>query len=431
MLLRALVSLSDGLAAEYAAAGPAPASPQRARAAAPKGFEPGVRYEGGVPVEITTDVVAEAPTEDEWRHIVEGMGIAMPDGWRLVLVEARFDPEAWTRSEPFWVDDNGARRPMPATTRPAWRYRFRVEQIATAAGTIADDLVDAILRWKPNRPRIPSAADPLTADVFTVVYADMQIGKWEPAAGGTDRTVARILALTDQAVAEYRALAKRGKVGPVALVFPGDGCEGYVSWGGRLIARTDLFPTEMVRVYRRLVAHAVMAFAKVAPAVAVIAVSGNHDQSTRQVETAHHDSWDVDAAAAVCERLSDQPEKFGHVTWHFPGVDKDVVTLDLAGTIVAVAHGHQCKGGAEKWWAAQAHGMLPAGEATLLVTGHYHHLRAVQSGAKTWLQAPALDNGSEWWARETGDSAPSGLLTLTVGRGGWDRLRVLTWAGDQ
>jgi hypothetical protein len=67
----------------------------------------------------------------------------------------------------------------------------------------------------------------------------------------------------------------------------------------------------------------------------------------------------------------------------------------------------------------------------LLITGHYHHLRVTQSGRKTWLQAPALDNGSEWWARETGATSPAGLLTLTVGRGGWDRLRVLTWDGDQ
>jgi predicted phosphodiesterase len=401
--------------AERAAAGPTPNAPTRVRVAAPKGFEPGVRYAGGIPAEITTDAVAHLGTEDEWRTAVEAMGITLPEGWRLVMVEARFDPAAWTRAE----------QGDAAVTRAVWRYRFRVEQ--TPAGAGADDSLAFIDRWKPRQNRTDIGTD---LPAFTVVYADMQIGKWEPAAGGTDRTVARILALTDQALAQYRALAKRGHAGPVCLIFPGDGCEGYVSQGGRLIARTDLFPTQMVRVYRRLLAHAVTEFAKAAPAVAVVVVGGNHDESTRQVATTHDDSWDVDAAAAVCERLSDQPEKFGHVAWHFPGIDKDVVTVDLAGTIVAVAHGHQCKGGAEKWWANQAHGMAPAGDASLLITGHYHHLRVTQSGRKTWLQAPALDNGSEWWARETGAAAPSGLLTLTVGRGGWDHLRVLTWEGD-
>jgi hypothetical protein len=54
----------------------------------------------------------------------------------------------------------------------------------------------------------------------------------------------------------------------------------------------------------------------------------------------------------------------------------------------------------------------------------------VQDGARTWIQAPALDNGSEWFTRTTGACAPAGLATLTIGRGGWDRLRVLTWTGD-
>jgi len=77
------------------------------------------------------------------------------------------------------------------------------------------------------------------------------------------------------------------------------------------------------------------------------------------------------------------------------------------------------------------HGKQPAGEASVLVTGHYHHLRVVATGgARTWIQAPSLDNGSPWYTRQTGEAAPSGLLTFTAGRGGWDRLRVLTWDGD-
>lgn len=420
--MQAEESLED-LLEEMSTPGPEQPAPGRPRNGAPKGFEPGVRYMGGKPYEITTDaVVEEAPTEAEWLDIVEGMGIKMPEGWRLILVEAKYDPVAWTRDEPFWEDEDGKRRKMPALTRPAWRYRFRV--VEESKHRTADDLLAAINGWKRAKP-IKVTSD----DAFTVVYADMQIGKWE-AAGGTERTIRRVLALTDQAVAEYKRLAKLGVVGPVCLIFPGDGCEGFVSQNGRLIWRTDLAPSEMTRVYRRLLQHAVLEFAKVAPAVAVVAVAGNHDETTRQVATHHNDSWDVEAASAVMDGLAHDPERFGHITWHFAGKDKDVVTLDLAGTIVAVAHGHQFKGGAETWWAKQAHGCTPAGEAMLLISGHYHHLRVVQSGVKTWLQATALDNGSEWWVRETGQSAPSGLLTLVVGRGGWDRLRVLSWEGD-
>jgi predicted phosphodiesterase len=327
---------------------------------------------------------------------------------------------AWDMS--FGRDGRGA----PLVQRMFY-YRATIKSRTTASGQNIDDILAAVDRWRPAKRTV---GDPNRTDAFTVVYADMQIGKWE-AVGGTERTIDRVLAVTEQAVAEYRALAKRGEVGPVALIFPGDGCEGFVSQGGRLIWRTDLAPTEMARVYRRLLTHAVLAFAKVAPAVSVITVGGNHDEASRQVATHHADSWDIEAASAVRDALELSPEKFGHVSWHFPSVDHDVVTVDLNGTIVAVAHGHQMKGGAETWWAKQAHGMRPAGDATLLISGHYHHLRVTQTGAKTWVQCPSLDNGSEWWARETGASAPAGLLTLTVGRGGWDRVRVLTWEGDQ
>lgn len=404
-------------------------TPRRVRAQVPKGFEPGVRFDPeGHPVEIVTDLVSEAPTEDEWRSLVEGMGIAMPTGWRLVLIEARFDPVAWTRDVEFVRNpESGRMVRTPATTRPAWRYRFRVERVSSDLADLS--WLEGLLRkWKPRKPMTTTGSD-----VFVVVPADMQIGKVEPAVGGTERTIERVLALFDQALEEYHFLAKRGLVGPVALVLPGDGCEGYVSQGGRLVWRTDLNMTRMRTVYGRVIAHMVTELARVAPEVYVITVGGNHDQAVRQVDTTHDDSWDVQAVIELRDHMRLMaPEKFAHVHFHVPGTDSDVVAVDLAGTIVAVAHGHQFKGGAEKWWAGQSHGFRAAGEATVLISGHFHHLRVDTSGGnRTWIQAPALDNGSEWFTRQTGESSMAGLLTLTVGGGGWDRLRVLTWEGDR
>jgi predicted phosphodiesterase len=72
-----------------------------------------------------------------------------------------------------------------------------------------------------------------------------------------------------------------------------------------------------------------------------------------------------------------------------------------------------------------AHGQQEIGDASLLITGHYHHLRIEQSGAKTHVQTPALDGGSQWFSNSTGQAAPAGMLTLTVGSGRWDDLKVL------
>jgi hypothetical protein len=41
------------------------------------------------------------------------------------------------------------------------------------------------------------------------------------------------------------------------------------------------------------------------------------------------------------------------------------------------------------------------------------------------MQAPALDGGSTWFENSSGQAAPAGMLTLTVGEGKWDDLKIL------
>jgi hypothetical protein len=68
--------------------------------------------------------------------------------------------------------------------------------------------------------------------------------------------------------------------------------------------------------------------------------------------------------------------------------------------------------------------MQPIGDATLLFGAHFHHLRIEQGGAKSFIQIPALDGGSQWWKHVTGQDAPAGMVSLLVGAGGWTDLAV-------
>ncbi|ADD94621.1 hypothetical protein [uncultured phage MedDCM-OCT-S08-C495] len=43
------------------------------------------------------------------------------------------------------------------------------------------------------------------------------------------------------------------------------------------------------------------------------------------------------------------------------------------------------------FWKGQSFGMQSLGDATILVSGHYHHLRTIQDGLRTWIQVPSLD----------------------------------------
>jgi hypothetical protein len=108
------------------------------------------------------------------------------------------------------------------------------------------------------------------------------------------------------------------------------------------------------------------------------------------------------------------------------------VTLDIAGTIVGFAHGHQGRGkGAAPhlkvidWWRNQAHGQQPIGDATLLVTGHFHYLALTRDGAKTHLQVPTLDGGSDWFRNTSGKETAPGIATFVVTDRGLDDLKVI------
>lgn len=392
--------------------------PLAARTGAPKGWEPGVRYEGGIPVEVTTAAVIAA-SQDEAVALATERGLpvgVLPDGYTLRLAQANFDPAAWHR------DEEGG----DAVTRQVWRLKFTVvPDVVAAEAKSADDLIRVIERHKPvKRPEpVPEGVS------FVAVYGDMQIGKVDDA-GGTAETIERVLGKTDAAVDRLKALRKVGvPVNQITLPVLGDCVEGFSSQGGKLAWRQDLAPTEQIRVYRRLMLEVIRRFAPLADRVVVPVVPGNHDDAQRNLVTLQNDDFATEGIAAVADALAMNPEAYGHVTCVFPHRDRSTVTLDICGTITGLAHGHQvrqtAKEGAHAWWAQQAHGLQPIGEASLLVTAHYHHLRLLQPGRKTWLQIPALDNGSRWWTEKTGAEAPAGLVTMTVGGGGWDNLCVI------
>ena len=106
---------------------------QRVRPTYPSGWEPGVLHEEDGNVTVTTDLVPKIDDEDSWKAAVQALGVQVPEGWTVRLYEARYDPAAWHR------DSEGGE----AVTRPAWRYRFKVEQ-ARVSDVKYDDLIDII-----------------------------------------------------------------------------------------------------------------------------------------------------------------------------------------------------------------------------------------------------------------------------------------------
>ena len=376
---------------------------KRERKEIPAGFEPGIEYDssGGILRSIPR------PVGDE------------PDHAEL-LAEFELDPAKWRIT--------GLRRSKWQSFNGDWLESFRATFVPNSGRNLVpiDDLLDIVGKWKP----VKRDSSPVKASVsnvaYVVVLADTQVGKID--GGGSEQIIKNVLHKTDLAVARLKELRKSGReINTVYLPQLGDCIEGMNSQGGKHIWRTDLDLTAQIRVYRRLLLHMVKTFAPLADRVIVPCVPGNHDEAVRvgnSMATTYTDSFALDAASAVADALADHPD-FKHVSFTFPKYDTLTVTLDICGTVVGLAHGHQCRGKAIDWWKNMAHGQQDIGEATLLLTGHYHHLRVEQSGRKTWMQAPALDGGSTWFENSTGQAAPAGMLTLTVGEGKWDELKIL------
>ena len=372
----------------------------------PAGFEPGIEYDssGGVLKSVPRPATGTDPDHAE------------------LLAEFELDPAKWRIT--------GLRRSKWQRWDEVWLESFRATFVPTS-GTHQipiDDLLEVVGKWKPkpqNAPRKPVKGSESRL-AYVVVLADTQVGKID--GGGSEEINQNVLHKTDLAVARLKELRKAGRdIGTVYLPQLGDCIEGFSSQGGKNVWRTDLDLTSQIRVYRRLLLHMVKAFAPLADKVIVPCVPGNHDEAVRvgnSMATTYTDSFALDAASAVADALADHPD-FKHVSFVFPRYDTLTVTLDMAGTVVGLIHGHQCRGKAVEWWKNMAHGQQDIGEATLLLSGHYHHLRIEQSGRKTHIQTPALDGGSQWFSNSSGAEAPAGMLTLTVGEGKWDDLKVL------
>lgn len=387
------------------------------RSPAPSGWEPGVKYEADGSRVVTLPPTPELADESSWAAAVEALGVSVPDGYRVRLVEAKYDPAAWTRDEEFRVHPQTNRAiKSPAITRPVWRYRFVIE--VAPARIDVDDLMRAVKARKPVKTEATASAS------FVFIVGDLQIGK--PDGDGSAGTVKRFYESLDRAVARYKVLRKRGSCGPVVLGFVGDCPEGTVSQGGNLIARLDLTLTEQIRVLRRIFADEVAAFSDLTDDLTVVAVAGNHGEATRvgnQMATRYDDSWDLEALAQVADVMAAK----GHdgIKWLFSGHDELHLTMEASGTRIGFLHGHQTRGKIQPWLANKALDRDPIGTADIVFAGHHHTLRIEHLSKTTFMQTGSLDGGSKWWTHKGGLTSPPAALTLVTQDGLWSQLEVV------
>jgi hypothetical protein len=386
----------------------------------PKGWEPGVRWSNDTGVgTITTSDVDREPDAALWAEIIRD--------WQ-------FDPDVMEIIDGS-IELIGWDSPIKGTDQSQRLRRYKAKFRQRAAGVDRVDIDALCAMVMKRRPRKLAPVDNVDRSLV-VLASDWQVGKGE--GDGTAGTVDRIAVSMDRTVARIRELRRIGRGVDVAhLVGLGDLLEQNCGFYPSQQYTTDLTRREQMRVVRRLLIQFVDALVGCDVAVVLTGVAGNHGENRGPAGKAYttvDDNDDLAVIEQVAEVLAANPSRYGAVSTYLPS--ELSMCIDVAGVPVGAYHGHLPGSGAnpqakiENWWKGQVMGIdNPVRDARLLFTGHYHHLTVSESSGRTHFQSPAMDPGSAWFKASTGQSSPSGMLTVGVGTvygpRGWGDLEVL------
>lgn len=338
------------------------------------------------------------------------------------LLEAGVNPDDWeitNRYESRWQAADGSWK----TSRKLTLKKRKTKDVFSEK-----QITEILTAYRGDRS-LPYAKYGLAGDgIFVAPIGDIQVGKVD--GGGTAALLDRFADYINQA---KNRLLTAGGARLLLIPVLGDCIEGIVAMNGKMITRLDLSVTEQVRVYRRLLMHAICELSPYATEVIVTVLPGNHDENWRAQEMPVTDSWAIEGASAVEDALAMSGD-YKKVRFIYPQSNELVITLNV-GTedkpfIIGMTHGHLAKSanGFEAWWGKQSFGRQHGGRADLMLSAHFHHLRIERlPGNRTWIQIPAMDGGSDYYRRSQGAGEASGMVTfwVTPGAGfGWRGLTV-------
>lgn len=395
--MREPVKLADKIAVKQATFA------SRFKPPAPKGWEPGVRFDSEQVRYVTTEPLGTLEGEADWRTAVEDMGIEIPDGYRVRIAEMKYDPAAWTRDDP---------EQKLAVTKAVWRYRFVVEPDTAAPVVDGIEVLNALLRSKKSRTKNSPSGD----GTLVMNLNDTQTGK--DSGGGTEALLERLDRFFDLASDKVRA--ERKAVGDLVILLGGDlveGCNIFPSQPYQI----DLDRRAQIRTTMGIVLAMLDRFAPEFPLVRVLAVPGNHGEHRQNGKrVTRHDNDDQLVAEGVAIAAERDP-RLEHVAFNI-AYDQPALTMDIQGHVLALTHGSvygKGTGGtpdqkAYNWFRNMAAGHHPVGDADILVGNHFHHDIVKNYGALLFVQNPAMDGGSPEFSDYSGTECDPGMSTWVM-----------------
>ncbi len=345
-----------------------------------------------------------------------------------LLIASGFDPDCWRIKGHV-----NTRKWMRYDQQYLYYYKFDVEQGESPESRWihVEELVQHI---RKRTPKTTTSFAP-AGGTYVHVLSDWQIGKAEGGRGTVD-TVNRYKDCLAQTVANIAALRRLGvTISKLAILSVGDLIEGCGDHYEMQQFSVDADRRSQNRIVRELITDTILTLSPLFAHTTIAVIGGNHGENRKdgKAYTTFADNDDVGSPEAVKEAF-DLAGWSDRLTWHIPNEELSMC-VDLDGVKVAIVHGHQFRGGAnalkkaEDWWRSNDFGLQAVREAQILLSGHLHHYSNTNvTHGRSWIQAPTIDPGSQWFTGSSGVTAIPGVLNFVATKDhplGYDYLRVL------
>jgi len=227
-----------------------------------------------------------------------------------------------------------------------------------------------------------------TDTALVVAWSDLQVGKVDYR-GDSDSLLQRV-ADTQQALID---LVKQTK--PDRLIFAdlGDTVENFDNTNREQQAITnDLSIMEQVDLATTMAWRVIRSLAEAVPTVTYASVGSNHCQWRRNGKTIGRptDDWGVFIGRQIARLAAETGAD--NIRFVEPQPHDESLAIDV----------------------------FDVADASLLLHGHFHHLRVTELGSTPYgasrfiVGAPTLDNGSNWYKLRSGQDSVPGLAVLTL-----------------
>lgn len=329
-----------------------------------------------------------------------------------VMLEAGYDPEHWELVGPM----NYSRRELDSgEIRISYRFRAQKRRGSIELTTMIHEVEKAI----QPKDSIVDDIEVRENRALCVVWADPQTGK-SASRGGSKELTGRIFTIREK----LRVEALRRRCGSAFFFDAGDGIEGFENVAGQQFTN-DLSLMDQIDLEATFEAKYIETLLDTHLSVTAAGVPSNHTgwRKGKGLLGKPSDDWGLFIKRQLKKEFSRSDDYASRLTFYEPDEFDESLTIDVLGTGVGLTHGHQAgnENGVLRMWADHVHGAQPLAYADVLLTGHFHHFRMQPSGrsmrtgrSKWWIQAPTLDNGSDWYRNIKGDDSDPGLVIFEI-----------------